>query len=57
MPFYHAVQATPYVKAVIGKYHLSDPTPILTALAHAWTNCCFVEDTGDVCFYKRANEY
>ena len=54
MPFYNAVEATPYVKAVLGDYYLSDDTPILPALARSWSRCGFVEDEGGVVHFKSA---
>jgi omega-6 fatty acid desaturase (delta-12 desaturase) len=56
MPFYNAVRATPYIKAALGPYYLSDDTPIATALYRSWKTCKFVEDEGDVVFYKPRTE-
>ncbi|KAI1311537.1 linoleoyl-CoA desaturase activity protein [Mortierella claussenii] len=52
MPFYNAVEATKYLKAKLGKYYLYDDTPIAKALYRNWRQCKFVEDEGDVVFYK-----
>ena len=52
MPFYNAQEATPYIKEVLGKFYLRDDTPIPYAVYRAFSNCLFVEDTGDVVFYK-----
>ena len=55
MPFYNAVAATPHVKRVLGQYYLSDTdTPVPVALWRMWASCKFVEDDGDVVFYKDA---
>merc|ERR1711871_243783 len=52
MPFYHAKEATQAFKPLLGDYYLKDETPIARALYRAWTNCRFVEDEGDVVYYK-----
>ncbi|KAI9251036.1 delta-12-fatty acid desaturase [Phascolomyces articulosus] len=52
IPHYHAVEATKHIKKVLGKYYFFDDTPILTAFHKSWKQCRFVEDEGDVVFYK-----
>jgi omega-6 fatty acid desaturase (delta-12 desaturase) len=52
MPFYHAQEATAAIKSVIGKYHMKDDTPIAKALWRSFLACQFIEDDGDVVFYK-----
>ena len=52
MPFYNAQEATPYIKEVLGKFYMRDETPIPYAIYRSFSNCAFVEDTGDVIFYK-----
>lgn len=52
MPFYHAVEATPHIKRVLGDYYKFDDTPIPLAVYRAFSCCQFVEDTGDTVFYK-----
>jgi omega-6 fatty acid desaturase (delta-12 desaturase) len=52
MPFYHAEEATVHIKRVLGAYYLKDDTPITLALYRAYSCCQFVEDEGDVVFYK-----
>lgn len=52
MPFYHATEATAAIKKVCGKYYLKDDTPILKALWRSYSTCQFVEDDGDIVFYK-----
>lgn len=52
MPFYHAQEATEALRKVLGPYYLKDDTPIWPALWKAWNRCRFVEDNGDVVFYK-----
>jgi len=52
MPFYHAQEATEHIKRVLGPYYMKDDTPIARALWRAFTCCRFVEDKGDIVFYK-----
>ncbi|KAI0244837.1 hypothetical protein L0F63_001205, partial [Massospora cicadina] len=53
MPFYNAIKATPYLKMKLGQYYLMDRTSIPVALYRGMTECCYVEDEGDVLFYKK----
>jgi len=52
MPFYHAQEATEKLKVVLGNHYLHENTPILKSLWRNWNTCHFVEDQGDVIFYK-----
>ena len=52
MPFYHAEEATVHIKRVLGPYYLKDDTPILHALWRSYSACQFIEDEGDIVFYK-----
>lgn len=52
MPHYHAQEATVYIKEALGKHYMYDDTPVPMALWHVWKQCRFVEDEGDVVFYK-----
>ena len=52
MPFYHAKEATEALKGVLGPYYMQDNTPIAHALYRSFSNCQYVEDTGDIVFYK-----
>ena len=52
LPFYHAEEATAHIKKALGKHYLYDDTPIALALWRNWHACRFVEDEGDVVFYK-----
>ncbi|KAH6584584.1 hypothetical protein BASA50_009368 [Batrachochytrium salamandrivorans] len=52
MPHYHAQEATEALKKVIGKYYLYDNTPIFEAMYRSQMTCRFVEDTGDVLWFK-----
>ena len=53
IPHYHAQEATYYLKKAMGKHYQSDNTPIALAFWQSWTRCYYVEDEGDVVFYKR----
>jgi len=52
MPFYHAEEATEHIKRVLGPYYLKDNTPTVLALWRSYSCCQFVEDEGDIVFYK-----
>lgn len=52
MPFYHAQEATKHIRRVLGPYYLKDDTPIARSVWRSYSCCQFVEDTGDIIFYK-----
>ncbi|KAI7863541.1 delta-12 fatty acid desaturase [Spinellus fusiger] len=52
MPHYHAQEATHHIKKALGKHYCYDSTPIPQALYNTWRSCKFVEDEGDVRFFK-----
>jgi len=52
MPFYNAIKATPYLKEKLGEYYFYDQTSVWNALYRAVRQCVFVEDSGDVLFYR-----
>ncbi|KAI9249322.1 delta-12-fatty acid desaturase [Sporodiniella umbellata] len=52
IPHYHAEEATIHIKKALGKHYKRDNTPIYLALWNTWRQCKFVEDYGDVVFYK-----
>ncbi|KYQ93295.1 hypothetical protein DLAC_05959 [Tieghemostelium lacteum] len=52
MPHYHAKEATEHIKKHLGKHYISDNTPIARALWRSWIKCRFVEDEGDIVFFK-----
>ena len=56
MPFYNAVLATPYVKATLGPYYLSDPTPIPLALWRTWATCKFIDPADGGIMYCHADD-
>ncbi|KAJ7210014.1 fatty acid desaturase-domain-containing protein [Mycena pura] len=52
MPWYHGEQATGYLREVLGDhYHRSD-APVFRALWYNYNFCQFVDDEGDVVFYR-----
>jgi omega-6 fatty acid desaturase / acyl-lipid omega-6 desaturase (Delta-12 desaturase) len=57
MPFYHAAEATKYIKQVVGQYYLRDETPVPQAAMRAWSQCRFLEDGEDIAFFKNAQAW
>ncbi|KAI8054670.1 fatty acid desaturase-domain-containing protein [Syncephalis plumigaleata] len=57
MPHYHAEEATRHLREKLGpQYYIYDRTPIWKALYRSWRQCRYVEDTGDVLFFRGVNE-
>ncbi|KAJ7210903.1 fatty acid desaturase-domain-containing protein [Mycena pura] len=58
MPFYHAKEATEALQAFIGEYYIFSNKPVFRALWDNYNRCQFVDDDGDIVFYrdKRGNE-
>ncbi|RKP24202.1 fatty acid desaturase-domain-containing protein [Syncephalis pseudoplumigaleata] len=57
MPHYHAEEATRHLREKLGpQYYVYDRTPIWTALYRTWRQCRYVEDTGDVLFFRGVDE-
>ncbi|KAI7867552.1 delta-12-fatty acid desaturase [Spinellus fusiger] len=52
IPHYHTQEATHHIKKALGKHYCYDSTPIPQALYNTWRSCKFVEDEGDVRFFK-----
>lgn len=52
MPFYHGAEATPYLKAFLKEHYLYSDKPVFQALWHSYNECQFVEDEGDIVFYR-----
>ena len=52
MPFYHAQEATECIRKVLGPYYMKDETPLIRALYRSYSACQFIEDDGDIVFYK-----
>ncbi|KAF9415571.1 Fatty acid oxidation complex subunit alpha [Podila epigama] len=53
MPFYHAEEATYHLKKLLGEYYIYDDTPIALATWRSFRECRFVEDEGDIVFFKK----
>ncbi|KAI5118825.1 hypothetical protein M0805_009403 [Coniferiporia weirii] len=52
MPFYHGEEATGYLQRFIGEHYRQSNEPVFKALWKTYNECQFVEDEGDVLFYK-----
>ncbi|KAJ7590090.1 hypothetical protein C8J56DRAFT_783864, partial [Mycena floridula] len=52
MPFYHGEKATEHLKYFIGNHYNSSTLQVFKALWKSETNYCFVEDEGDIIFYR-----
>lgn len=52
MPFYHTPVATEAIKKVLGDDYCSDRTNTYRAIYRNFTECQFIEDTGDIVFYR-----
>eukprot|EP01120_Amphizonella_sp_Union-15-10_P006903 TRINITY_DN2285_c0_g1_i1.p1 TRINITY_DN2285_c0_g1~~TRINITY_DN2285_c0_g1_i1.p1 ORF type:complete len:400 (-),score=45.67 TRINITY_DN2285_c0_g1_i1:26-1225(-) len=53
MPHYHAEEATKHLIKVLGPYYIFDDTPIFKALWRNFNDCRYIDDEGDIVFYKR----
>jgi omega-6 fatty acid desaturase (delta-12 desaturase) len=53
-PFYNQPKVTEALKKLFGDEYNYDSTPVFRALYRSFTQCCFIEDEGDVIFYKNA---
>ncbi|KAF8152582.1 delta-12 fatty acid desaturase [Crassisporium funariophilum] len=52
IPFYNQPQVTEAIKKVLKDDHNYDSTNTFRALYRTFTQCCFIEDDGDIVFYK-----
>ncbi|KAJ7463514.1 fatty acid desaturase-domain-containing protein [Mycena galericulata] len=52
IPFYNQPEVTKHLKNVLNEHYNYDPTPCFRALYRSFTECAFVEDEGDIIFYK-----
>ncbi|KAF8513735.1 linoleoyl phosphatidylcholine delta-12 acetylenase [Hysterangium stoloniferum] len=52
MPFYHGAEATGYLRALIGEHYTYSNAPLFKTLWENYNSCQFVEDQGDIVFYK-----
>ncbi|KAF8148409.1 fatty acid desaturase-domain-containing protein [Crassisporium funariophilum] len=52
VPFYHLPEVTKAIMPVLGEYYNYDSTPAMYALWRSFTQCVFVENEGDILFFK-----
>ncbi|KAA1474449.1 hypothetical protein DENSPDRAFT_824363 [Dentipellis sp. KUC8613] len=52
MPWYHGAEATQYLREFIGEHYMFSDKPVFKALWDNYNNCQFVEDDGDILFYR-----
>ncbi|KAI0795567.1 delta-12 fatty acid desaturase [Abortiporus biennis] len=52
IPFYNQPEVTEIVKGLLKEEYNYDSTNTFRALYRAFTQCCFIEDDGDIVFYK-----
>ncbi|KAL0945986.1 hypothetical protein HGRIS_012264 [Hohenbuehelia grisea] len=52
MPFYHGPEATQHLKNFIGEHYNYSEEPVFKALWNSYNKCQFVEDEGDILFYR-----
>ncbi|KAJ7784936.1 fatty acid desaturase-domain-containing protein [Mycena maculata] len=52
MPWYHGEEATQHLKAFIGPHYSWSDKPIFSALWDSYNRCQFVEDDGNILFYR-----
>ncbi|KAH8083325.1 fatty acid desaturase-domain-containing protein [Cristinia sonorae] len=54
-PFYNQPQITDAIKSILGEDYNYDSTNSFYALYRSFTECVFIEDEGDIVFYKNAD--
>ncbi|KAF9030617.1 fatty acid desaturase-domain-containing protein [Panaeolus papilionaceus] len=52
MPFYNGPEATQHLKAFIGEHYAYSDAPVFKALWNAYNRCQFVDNEGEVLFYR-----
>ncbi|KAH9948128.1 fatty acid desaturase-domain-containing protein [Amylocystis lapponica] len=52
LPFYNGEEATKYLQEFIGDHYHSSTTNVFRALWTSYNSCQFVEDEGDIVFYR-----
>ena|SRR5258708_7833793 len=52
IPFYHQPYVTAAIKKVLGEDYCYDSTNTLRAIWRNFTQCTFIEDEGDIVFYR-----
>ncbi|KAL0945988.1 hypothetical protein HGRIS_012266 [Hohenbuehelia grisea] len=55
IPFYNQPEVTEHIKKVLKEDYNYDSTNSARALYRSFSECCFIEDEGDVMFYKNKN--
>ncbi|KAI0088311.1 delta-12 fatty acid desaturase [Irpex rosettiformis] len=55
IPFYNQPKVTEILRELLGEDYNSDSTNSFRALYRSFTQCCFIENEGDIVFYK--NKY
>ncbi|KAF8886618.1 fatty acid desaturase-domain-containing protein [Gymnopilus junonius] len=55
MPFYHTEEATKIIKEILGDHYLYHERYWIPNLLHSFQSCQFVEDEGQILFYKDKN--
>ncbi|KIJ36992.1 hypothetical protein M422DRAFT_232190 [Sphaerobolus stellatus SS14] len=52
MPFYNGEEATVYLKEILGPYYIHSSESVFKSLWDTYRQCKFIEDDGDIVFYK-----
>ncbi|EJC99603.1 uncharacterized protein FOMMEDRAFT_92933 [Fomitiporia mediterranea MF3/22] len=52
MSWYNGEEATQYLKRILGTHYHRSEEPVFSALWRTYNQCQFVEDEGDIIFYK-----
>ncbi|KAK2467517.1 hypothetical protein APHAL10511_000372 [Amanita phalloides] len=52
MPFYHGPEATQYLQAFLGEHYVRSDKPVFKALWDNYNNCQFVDNKGNIVFYR-----
>ncbi|KAF7308510.1 Delta-12 fatty acid desaturase protein [Mycena chlorophos] len=55
VPFYNQPKVTEYLKKVLPDHYNYDSTNMYRAFWRNFTECCFIEDEGDILFFKNKN--
>ncbi|KAK0478816.1 delta-12 fatty acid desaturase [Armillaria novae-zelandiae] len=52
IPFYNQPEVTKHIRILLGENYNYDSTNTFRALYRTFTQCCFIEDEGEIVFYK-----
>lgn len=52
IPFYNQPEVTKRIRILLGENYNYDSTNTFRALYRTFTQCCFIEDEGEIVFYK-----